>query len=61
MLIITKYFEVLRFRMIRRFLKHNDVDKLFGIARQSNKANRILFNLSEVRNNYQWTYPAAES
>lgn len=58
---MTKYFEIIRFRIIKRFLKHNDVDKLFIVARQSDEANYIPFNLSKDRNNYEWTYPTFKS
>lgn len=55
MQIISKYFSVERYRMVRRFMTHGDVDKLFLVARKSAKPEPIPFDLEAARLNYDWT------
>lgn len=55
--IMSKHFDILRYRMIRRFLKCGDIDKLFIVARRSDAAKPIEFSLNDARQNYSWSLP----
>ena len=55
--IICKYFQVERYRMVHCFLRHGieDMDKLFIVARKSDAPEKIPFDLTLARTNYEWT------
>ena len=54
--IITMHFRVVRYRMVRRFMKHGDIDKLFIVAQKSDEPAPMAFDLNEARQNYEWTW-----
>ena len=55
--IMSKFFKIERYRMVRRFLEHGDVDKLFIVARKTEVPKPISFDLIKSRRNYEWTQP----
>lgn len=55
--IMSKYFKIERYRMVRSFLKHGDIDKLFIVASRTDIEKPIEFNLNTARQNYSWTKP----
>lgn len=57
--IISEHFAIERYRMVRKFLKYDDIDKLFIVARKSQNATPIDFDLASARTSYDWTMPSS--
>lgn len=53
--VMSRYFRIERYRMVRKFLKHSDIDKLFIVARRSEAPTGIDFDLKRARTRYDWT------
>lgn len=54
--IMNQYFDILRYRMVRCYLKHavEDLDKLFIVARQNDTPTPASFNLAQAREKYEY-------
>ncbi|WP_159299936.1 bifunctional 2-polyprenyl-6-hydroxyphenol methylase/3-demethylubiquinol 3-O-methyltransferase UbiG [Spiribacter sp. SSL99] len=58
--IMSNYFKIERYKMVRKFLRYSDVDKLFIVARKSPVAMPIKFDLAVARQDYSWTTPSRD-
>ncbi len=60
-LMMSKFFQIERYRMVKCFLKYGDVDKLFIVARKCDAPAAVDFQLERARLQYDWTIVQQDS